>query len=90
MEAKSGYFLSGDVIEPILYLDYYIQEGNLDACSVDNIPRRVLGTRVNLDTGVGVDGQIRFESGYVWTSKILNPERKICGFKNIWIRVDGP
>ena len=25
----------------------------------------------------------------VWTWKFLNPERKICGFKNIQIRVDG-
>ena len=27
--------------------------------------------------------------GYLWTWKFLNPERKSCGFKNIWIRVDG-
>ena len=26
---------------------------------------------------------------YVWTGKFLNPERKSCGFKNIWRRVDG-
>ena len=26
---------------------------------------------------------------YVWTRKCLNPERKSCGSKNIWIRVDG-
>ena len=25
----------------------------------------------------------------VWTWKLLNPERKICGFKNIQIRVEG-
>jgi len=24
----------------------------------------------------------------VWTGKVLNPERKSCGFKNIRIRVD--
>ena len=36
-----------------------------------------------------VDGQIRFEYGYMWTWKFLNPERKSCGFKNIQIRVDG-
>ena len=37
-----------------------------DACSVANIPRGVLGTRVNPDTcRISVDGQIRFESGYV-------------------------
>ena len=33
-----------------------------------------------------VDGQIRFEYGYVWTRKFLNPQRKICGLKNIRIR----
>ena len=26
---------------------------------------------------------------YVWTRKFLNPERKICGFNNIQIRVEG-
>ena len=36
-----------------------------------------------------VDGQIRFKYGYVWTWKVLNPERKSCGFKNIRISVDG-
>ena len=29
------------------------------------------------------------ESGYVWTLKFLNPQRKICGLKNIRIRLDG-
>ena len=37
-----------------------------DACSVANIPRGVLGTRVNPDTcRISVDEQIRFESRYV-------------------------
>ena len=37
-----------------------------------------------------MDGQIRFEYGNVWTWKLfLNLQRKICGFKNIWIRADG-
>ena len=36
-----------------------------------------------------MDGQIRFEYGYVWTWKFFNPERKSCGFKNIRIRFDG-
>ena len=31
-------------------LEYFIQDGNLDACSVASIPRGVLGIRVNLDT----------------------------------------
>ena len=35
---------------------------------------------------IRVDGKIRFEYGYVWTWKFLNPQRKICGFKNIRIR----
>ena len=40
--------------------------------------------RVNPDTcRIRVDGQIRFQYGYVWTWKFLNPERKRCGFKNI-------
>ena len=63
-----------------------------DACSVANIPRRVLGTRVNPHTcWIRVEGQIRFESGYryVWTWKFFNPEGKSFGFKNIRILVDG-
>jgi len=37
-------------------------------------------------------GEFGSESGYfcyLWTGKFLNPERKSCGFKSIWIRVDG-
>ena len=53
-----------------------------DACSVASIPRGVLGSRVNRDTcRIRVEGQIRFEYGYVWKWKFLNPERKSCGFK---------
>ena len=81
--AKPRYFLSGEVTRssPVLYHEYCIlnciQNGNLDACSLDNIPRRVLGTRVNSDTcRIRVDGQIRFEYVYLWTWKFLNPERK--------------
>ena len=47
---------SGDVTRssPVLYREYCIQDGNLDACSVANILRGVLGTRVNPDTcGLG-------------------------------------
>ena len=41
-----------------------------DACSVANIPRGVLGTRVNSDTcGKRLDTQIRFKYGYVTTWK---------------------
>ena len=36
---------------------------------------------------IRVDGQIRFEFGYVWTWKFLHRERKSCGFKNIRIRL---
>ena len=40
-------------------------------------PKWVLGTRVNPDTRqIRVDGQIRFEYGYVWTWKCFNPERE--------------
>ena len=61
-----------------------------DACSITNISRGVLGTRVNPDMcRVRVDGQIQFEYGYAWTWTFLNPERKSCGFINIRIRVDG-
>ena len=60
-----------------------------DACSDASIPKRVLGTRVNPDTcRIRVDGQIRFEYGYLWTWKCLNLERNSCGLKNIRIRVD--
>ena len=60
-----------------------------DACSDANIPKRVLGTRVKPDMcRIRVDGQIRFEYGYVKTWQFLNPERNSCGFKNIRIRVD--
>ena len=27
-----------------------------------------------------MDGQIRFQNGYVWTWKLLNPEIDSCGF----------
>ena len=58
------------------------RDGNAyDACSVANIPRRVLDTRVNPDTcRIRVEGQIRFEYGYGWTWKFLKPERKFAGF----------
>ena len=35
-----------------------------------------------------VDRRILFEYANVWTGKVLNPERKSCGFKNIRILVD--
>ena len=61
-----------------------------NACSVANIPRGVLGTRVNADTcPIRVDRQIRFEDGYLQMWKFLNPGSKSCGFKNVWICVDG-
>ena len=61
-----------------------------DAYSVANIPREVPRTRVNSDTcRIRVDGQIRFEYGYVWRWKFFNSERTSFRFKNIEIRVDG-
>ena len=50
-----------------------------DTCSVANIPKGVLGSRMNSITcRIRVDGQIRFEQGYVWTWKFLNPQKNIC------------
>ena len=50
-----------------------------DTCSVANIPKGVLGSRMNSVTcRIRVDRQIRFEQGYVWTWKFLNPQRNIC------------
>ena len=40
----------------------YIQDGNLDACSLANIPRRVLVIRVDPD-------MYRIRVGYVWTGQ---------------------
>ena len=61
-----------------------------EACSIANISRGVLGTRVSPDTGrIRVDGQIRFQCGYAWTRKFFNLERNSCGFKNfgcVWKR----
>ena len=49
-----------------------------DACSVTNIPRGVLSTRVNPDTSrLRVDEQIRFEYGCVWTWKFLTGKKKL-------------
>ena len=49
------------------------------ACFVGNSNRGVLDTRTNLER---VNGQtIRFKSGFVWTRKYLNPQRKSCGLK---------
>ena len=44
--------LSGDVTRSsaVLYREYGAQDGNLDAWSVANILRGVLGTRVNPDS----------------------------------------
>ena len=36
-----------------------------------------------------MDGQIRFENGYTWAWKFLNPERNSGGLKNIRIRLEG-
>ena len=72
-------FLSGDVTRssPVLYREY------LDACSVANIPRGVLGARVYPDTcRIRVEGQIWFEYGYVWTWKFVNPEKNKLRIQN--------
>ena len=60
------------------------------AFPVANIPRGILSTKVTpVMCRMRADGQIRFEYGYVWTWKFLNPERKICGLKNIRMRLGG-
>ena len=52
-----------------------------DACSVANIPRGVLGTRVNLDH-LDKIRMIRVSVGYLWTSKLdLNTDT--CGRGNL-------
>ena len=52
---------------------------HLKACSVANILRGVMGTRVNPDRcRIRVDGQIQFEYGAVWTWEFLNPEKRSC------------
>ena len=33
---------------------------------------------------------VRIRIGYVWTQIFLYPHKKICGYKNLRIRVDGP
>ena len=94
VDGKSGYvFLSGEVTRSslILYREYCIQEWQPRRMLCCQYSRRgILGTRENPDTcRIHVDEQVLFEYGYVWTWKILNPERKICGWKKIQIRVDG-
>ena len=66
-------FLFGDLTRssPVLYPEYCIQDGNLDACSVANIPR--------------VPGWIPIRVGYVCTGKFdLNTDT--FGRGNFWIR----
>ena len=83
MDGKSGYvFLSGEVTRSslILYREYCIQDGNLDACSVANIPRGILGTRENPDTcRIHVDEQVLFQYGYV----CVDAENFESGKKNL-------
>ena len=52
---------------------------HLEACSVANIPRGVMGTTVNPDRcRIRVDGQIQFEYGAVRIWEFLNPEKRSC------------
>ena len=63
MDAKSGYFISGDVTRssPVLYREYCIQDGNLvprfsllpvfmTHALLPIFPEELMGTRVNPDT----------------------------------------
>ena len=53
-----------------------------NACSVANIPRGVLGTKVNPDTPlIRVDGQIWFEYGYLWSLKYWIRKGKVADSK---------
>ena len=47
-----------------------------------------LGTTVNQDI-IGCVWTGEFAIRCVWTGKLLNPERKSCGLKNIRMRVEG-
>ena len=68
-----------------------------DAYSVANIPRGVLGTRVNQSESgyvsdkcrIRVDGQIRFAYGYGVDVEIFESGKKKLRFKYIRILVDG-
>ena len=65
------------------YQPQKIQSSHLNnACSVANIPRGVLGTRVNLDMcQIRVDRNIRFEYRYDWTWKFLIQKEKVADSK---------
>ena len=84
VDASPDIFSSRDQTRtsPVLYRERQSKiRAFYDACSVANIPRGVLDTRVNPDTcRIRVEGQIRFEYGYAWTWKFLKPERKFAGF----------
>ena len=56
------------------------------ALAEDHFSNQLTKMRVNPHT-CGRESSIWIRC--VWTWKFLNPERKICGFKNIQIRVDG-
>ena len=75
VDAKSRYFLSS----PVLY-EYCIQDSNLVACSIFNIPSAGYKSESGY-VSMRVDGQIRFEYGHVWTWKFFDPERKSCGLE---------
>ena len=51
-------------------------------------PKIVLQISWHPDTWT-VNFDLNTDSKYVWTWKVLNPQRKICGFKNICIRAHG-
>ena len=87
MDAKSGYFLSGDVkrSSPVRYCEYCIENGNL-------VPRYSQGRCMFCcQYSQGSPGYLS-ESGYVsdtCEAEIFESGKKSCGFKSIRIRVDG-
>ena len=73
--------------------EYCIPDDHLDACLVSNTPRGVLGNRNNPDIyRIRVDGQIRFECGYVWENqgqeKMRNPIAKRTRVVSLILCVD--
>ena len=98
-------FLSRPVTRssPVLYREYCVQDGNLVPrffLLILTLLLPVFTTHALLPIfpeeswllewiQIRVDGQIRFEYGYLWTWNLLNPERNSSGFKSIRISGGG-
>ena len=78
-------FLSVDVTisSPVLYREYCVQDGDLDAWSVANFPRGALGIRVNPDSGGQANSiwiRIRVDVEVFETGKKKVADSKISGY----------